>query len=497
MWLKGLFCKRFGFVVLILLAAIHFRGAAQELDPLKYEVSVNVKLLPLFATDKQGEPVYDLEANELQLFINGKPHKISDFKRFEIGYSREVTRRVGISEPIKKPTRQPDRMVFIIIDTVFNSNEGLKRSKKIAAHVIESSPVTEQFILLENSPMYGLKYIVGPETNKEILLKATDKISRLSETRMRKLFSSEGIPEVWEETPSMLPGMYSLQRTKRRAERMRYRTDIRRFSEVLSKFKYALKTITSPKITYLISEGPARGAFIKGSNQALYLFTYLKNIARAVNEGGSVLYAIDPKKLDDAGDEDASGEMSLTYLARESGGKYFAGAQVDKVVREVRRATAAYYEVAFAVGLDMEKRMNVEIRCRRQGVRIHTLNYAERDNPYRQMEALQKKVFAIDVVSGGSWSRMVGKVVKVRYKKVKDEKSRRAIEIQIPEAMQNQTADIFLVTQDPQTHKTDIDLKTKKLKPTETLRFKIEDNKDYYFTLIEPTNTYCIYNRIK
>jgi len=34
-------------------------------EPLSYKISVNVKLLPVFAMDKNGSPVFDLEKEDI------------------------------------------------------------------------------------------------------------------------------------------------------------------------------------------------------------------------------------------------------------------------------------------------------------------------------------------------------------------------------------------------------------------------------------------------
>jgi hypothetical protein len=213
-----------------------------------------------------------------------------------------------------------------------------------------------------------------------------------------------------------------------------------------------------------------------------------------------VLYTINPKRGDDIGDDEASGEMSLRYLASESGGKYFAGSKPKKIIERVKKTTAAYYEVFFTVIPDMGNDMSVHVECKRKGVRVHSLIHSERNKPYVRMEPVQKKVFALNVATGGSWSRMVGRVMKVKYKKAKTDKKEDeniyTIIIPLPKVMQDQRVDIFSIRMYPETQKTDVDFISREVKDVVNLKIKRRKGKNQFFVIIEPTSPYCIYNKI-
>jgi hypothetical protein len=316
------------------------------------------------------------------------------------------------------------------------------------------------------------------------------------------------------------------------SERQRYQHQVRYFTHVLSQFKYALKTIDRPKIVFLISEGIALGAFrakvntraphsdesgVSGgfasiltkneptvfdqnSIYSAFMLKYLVDVVRAINNGGSVLYTINPRRMNDINDDERSGEMSLRYMAAESGGKYFAGAKPKKIIEGIKKTTAAYYEVFFQVVPDMGSNMKIKIDCNRKGVHVHSLVHSEKNRPYLRMETVQKKIFALNVVKGGSWSRMVGKVMRVKYKRSQakkgEKKSSITLNIPLPKVMKNRKVDIFLVRQDPKTQKTRIDLAGSKLADMAVIKLKPMKKIDQYFVIIEPTAPYCIYNKI-
>lgn len=471
-------------------------------EPLSYEVSVDAMLVPLFVVDSKGNPVYDLAREELELYVNGTPMEITWFKRFEFEYDKVTNREVAVKkEPVLKP---PDRIIFIIIDGVFNSSPGLRRSKKIAVDIIKEGGEGDRFVIVQNTPSGGIKHIAGPGGTREFLIKKVKKIIPMNAVWKRGLFSGGGI--YGRRSGSDLKTTFRGQ-----LEVMEYQKSVKRLGLVLARFKYVLKTITRPKIVFLISEGISKGAFEEnsginsGPEHSIYspvflkirLFDYLKKIVNAVNNGGSVLYAINPQNILKSVDERASGEISLRYLAGESGGKYFAGSDTRKIIKQVRKTTAAYYELAFNIPSQLGENLKLKIICKRKGTRVHTLSRSERNRPYRKMEALQKKVFAYNVVTGGSWSRMLGTVEKANFKKMKKDKNKFVIEVELPEEMKNRELDVFIIDTHPAGEAVSMHFKTAKATGTLRLNIKPAKIKNQSFVIIDPIETRCLFGELK
>ena len=226
-----------------------------------------------------------------------------------------------------------------------------------------------------------------------------------------------------------------------------------------------------------------------------YLFRYLNRIAKAVNYGGSVFYPVNPGRLNDTNDEDVMGEMSLRYLASESGGEYFTGADPMEIVKNINRATAAYYELVISLAQEMPLDMNVNIQCKREGITINSLNHIQKNHKYKLMAPMEKKVFAMNVVTGGSWSRMVCRVMKVPFKKSAAPKDRDhvTVVIPIPKQMKNRSLDMFQIDFDPTTEETDMNFVSREVATLAKVRIKVRPDKKQYLVLVEPQNNYCIY----
>ena len=185
-----------------------------------------------------------------------------------------------------------------------------------------------------------------------------------------------------------------------------------------------------------------------------------------------------------------------------SGGAFFIDPDIDTMVTSIKKTTAAYYEVVFMQKEEMKKRQRILIKSKRKDIVIHTLNYTEAEKEYKKMEKMQKKVFAINVATEGSWSRMVGQVRRTRYKKLQKEKKGKStfykIEVPIPEDIRNKHADIFLLRFDKSYEHADINYINQTLKEKEVLEIKSKKGKKLlYFVIIEPESTHTIYNQVR
>ncbi len=510
-------------------------------EPLKYEVTVSVFMVPLFALDPKGNPVYDLKQNELELYVNGVQVKIADFERFEFSEDQEYTKTIARDQTKQHIKKQRERVKFIIIDSTFNSFYGFRRSKRIAIDLIKESPLFDSFIILMNTPGGGLKYIKSTdESNRKEVIKEINRLKPAMESYREDLFTDNPL------TGSLNPGIFDprdnknirdsavkMLKIEKKNEKTRYGLNVRIFSYAISQLKYALKTIKKPKIVFLISEGVARAAFsavwekeansgepkiigkdqhrfesafynddrISGAKKGLYSFflmEYLKDIAKSINYGGAVLYTINPRKGSDTNDKGTSGEMSLNYMAQESGGKYFEGSNTKKIIKQIKKATAAYYNIAFYYTPKLKEKITIQIQCKRKGVKVKTLKYVEDEKPYIKMEKLQKKLFALNVVTGGDWSRMVGRVRRIKFKKVKKRDNKIILDIKVPKGMKNHKVDIYIIYRNPKTNKIDFNIiENREIKDNVKLNIKYKKKRKIYFVIIEPKLTHCLYNKIK
>jgi hypothetical protein len=507
----------------ILALALTF-AFSQEHEPIKHEVSVNRMVIPVFAFDSSGKPVFDLQKEELGLYINGYPVEINSLNRIQFESDSETTKKVkegagktGEEEPL---TRK--RVVFLVLDTMFNSFYGLKNARKIANKLVENDTAASEFVIMQNSLFGGLKLIGGPETDKKKIKKYIKKVMSIPEDN-----PIESDYDITVRSP-LVP--WQQKKMIRREERKFEKEKIKIFVDFISRLKYSLEAIDQPRIVFLISEGFPQILFYEANLDVQGHISYdptpffmLKQLVKEINDGGSLFYTIYPGRVnlqirpphDPGAAKGEQGELpdlgytlddvyipivrdsgieSLKTLGVGSGGQFFDGTN-ERIIKEIHKTTTAYYELAFNPRPEFGPDMHIKIKCKRKGVRIDSLVRTVKSKAYADMLDIQKKVFALNVVMERNWANREEKIKKGDFKWRDNEQT--ALEVKIPENMKNHPVDIFIIQFDGDFKNPDIKMTRQMVTDTAAIDFKKKENKQTaYFLIVEPVSTLCIYNEI-
>jgi hypothetical protein len=369
----------------------------------------------------------------------------------------------------------------------------------------------------------------GPESDKKKLKKYIRKISGLPDRNPR----AESFDVTQRSSRNPNRDFDQRQSLEKREDRKHAKEKIKFFVDFLGRLKYTLQSIDKPKLVILISEGLPEILFFEKNPFITRNISYdpqpilnIKRLVKEINEGGSIIFAVYPGRdklykekfnfaqlgkgaptgafapiydetLDsiDIPISRTSGIESLKAIAAGSGGQLFEG-HSEQIVTEIREKTSAYYELAFSPGVGTAENMTIKIKCRRKGIKINYLAHAAKSKAYIDMDKIQKKVFALNLVMGRKWASRMAKMDKLNYRWQNNEK--KMIQVKIPGMMKGRSVDIFLVRFEEGFKNPDIFLENKKVSDTEIIEIKEKkDNQSVYFLIIEPESVVCLYNMIK
>jgi hypothetical protein len=475
--------------------------------------------IPLFAVDSEGKPYLDLKKEDLELYINEKLIETAELKNFSLPQAAEIPER----------SRNPEKINFIVFDSMFSSNFGVKRSRQIASKIVANAPAGDSFVLLVNSPREGLKLIFGPEGDKEVLLKKIKKAKLYpgadwfkdmfsSRDSFMERFTAESDYNANQYAdPFRLPPETSLDYRKQ------YIQEVRRFIQEADQIRFAFQMVDKPKILYFFSEGFQDAErmdklfnpslvetpdFSRSSQEIKFdtidfsgvIHEYYRKLLDIFKESGNIIYSVNPGQLKTMS-YDPSGAMMLEFL---TGGEryYFQGLDMDALIDGLLNASAAYYELVCSREGIPGREQKIALNCHDENIHLYTPHLMI-EKTYNQMAAGQKKMFAWDIATEGFLSQMAGRTEKADYRKTitttKEKLYQCTIDLIIPVEMQNHPADIFYLSLQKKAKKWNIQMTSKTVSREEKLIFILKEkmnNYDLYFVFIDRATGKAISNKI-
>lgn len=181
------------------------RQDRQSQTPLQHEVSVTLKLIQVYVTDKKGNPVLDLTKDDFIILDGGLEKTITEFEKHVLKPPAESAPQPPAEEVV--PTQAPaarslSRKYFLFFDFAFNSQRGIQQSLQAALHFLDKDVKPgDEVALLSYSMIGGLQfheYLTGDHTKVKDALKAitvkaiAGRASEIEEAYWRE--AQEGLP---------------------------------------------------------------------------------------------------------------------------------------------------------------------------------------------------------------------------------------------------------------------------------------------------------------
>jgi VWFA-related protein len=412
---------------------------------LQYEVSVILKLIHVYVTDKSGKPVVDLTRDDFVLTDNGKPVILTEFERHILESASGGTPAPAAPAVAPAPSETAkasapglmNRKFFLFFDFAYNNLRGILKAKKAALHFLDNNVrADDEVALLTYSALKGLTVEEYLTSDRDKVRKVLDRIDRKANAGQ----ATEVEDKYWRlievgggDDPNALRG--EREDSKRMAET---------FLLKLTALAKALRLIPGQKQFILFSTGLP--------NSLVYGYV-IKNSAfrqppsdaagdrvlRARNEemdrefaaSGCTFYAFDtresavpaplfaydeatmgggrsamfgPGGVSHAGsnvfrDSGTTGQNVLERLSNITGGKYYSNINLyEKNLDEVQSITGSFYVLGYSIGQEYDGRFHeVRVRVKRPGcvVRAQTGYFAPK--PYAEYSEIEKRLHLFDL----------------------------------------------------------------------------------------------------
>lgn len=408
--------------------------------PLQYQVSVTLKLIQVYVTDKSGKTIQDLTKDDFTLYDNGKPVTITEFERHKLA---PVSPGAEAPPPEAKPGPAPveartiHRKFIILFDFAFNTARGVAASIDAARHFLDSEVRPEdELAFLSYSMLKGLRiheFLTTDHAKVRTALAAVsakDIAGRADEVEQAYWMLVELRPE-------------SEELTRMEVERSDSARQAENYFRVLTRLAKALRLVQGQKTVLFFSNGVpsslvhssrraggrtsllpgmTAGSTFEIGNSVLRPLqeTMLKEFSASncsiyafdTRESSKIpaLFAVDELNLRTGGgilgadgkvfrDDKTTGMDSLRRLSKQTGGKYYSNIVLhEKNLEEVSAVTGTYYVLGYSISAAADGQFhNVKIEVKRKGCQVRTQPGYFNPKPFGEYTDLEKTIHLFDL----------------------------------------------------------------------------------------------------
>jgi VWFA-related protein len=386
-------------------------------QPLQHDVSVTLKLLQVYVTDKQGKAVKDLDKEDFEIWGDGKIQKITEFEAhaLTLGVRGAETEAPGLpSAPAV------NRKYFFFFDFAFNEAAGILASKKAALDFLDTrirpgdeigilsydvykGLVLNEYLTMDYSKIRDVIQGIGA---KKYLGRAAD-------------IESDYLKSLGEVTSALDKEDRGLERAMKNLkdqEKRIYESQSADFTNAIVAFSKAVRYISGNKSIILFSSGIAKYVmygsekfisekFLRPYTTGEYGNANLRSayidMCKSLAASNCSIYSINTSTSGSKRfiERDLAGDASLKQLAQETGGKYFDNIKgYEKINEEIQNITGSYYVLGYPITEKWDgEHHTIKVKVKRKGCEVHGQTGYFNQKPFTEYSEDEKVLHLIDL----------------------------------------------------------------------------------------------------
>jgi VWFA-related protein len=428
---------------------------AQDVSkPIQHEVSVVLKLIQVYVTDKKGKPVEDLSLDDFIVTDSGRPVVLTDFERHSLQTpSEEALKAEAAAEKQAHQAAPPaTRKFFLFFDFAFNNGRGLVKAKRAALHFLDKEIGPDDEVGVLTYQMFK-----GVQVH-EFLTKDHAKIRQVVDTIGSKDIAgraSEIELQYWLMAQEPLPGVGGESGAEANARRpatdnlTALRDESKRIAQIfilrLTALAKAFRYIPGQKQVLFFSTGvpssiiygsqagnpsnlrdrakfDAGDRVLRTQNEEMYkefgasnctfyafdtresakeadLFAYDRLTFETGARGLASTQGIYQDSTDVFRDDKTLGLNSLKRLTDITGGKYYSNINMfERNLEQVKTLTGTYYVLGYSIGEKEDGEFHeIKVTVGRPGCEVRAQSGYFNPKPFGQLTKLEKELHLYDL----------------------------------------------------------------------------------------------------
>lgn len=443
--------KKAVYLTLLFSFFIFFSAANQKLIPsqeknaettLQHQVTVTLKLVQIYVTDKKGYPVIDLEKEDFIIHDNGDKKQITEFEKHILHLPPSITEDTEAVQDTHPSSSQDlmSRKFFLLFDFAYNNAKGIKKAKKAALHFLDTqvqpsdevgvlsyttikSLTLHEYLTRDHNEVrklvdaFGIKDRAGRAENfeEDYWFRVTGQnpidASKAGKITFKQGAQTEDRP-ITGDTPEFekfqaqedgnVHALHFLQRIKDFAEALRYIPGYKHIILFSSGIPYSLMYgIQHPSETWDMTRGidtmlKQRWDFGNRLIQERY-----DDMLKELASSNSTVYTIDTEDLSSTVGVDPrlKGGYTLQTMASSTGGKYFGDVNsYEKHMEKIQNMTGCFYVLGYYIDEKWDGDYHkIKVKVNRPGLEVHAQKGYYNPKPFSDYTKIEKKLHLVDL----------------------------------------------------------------------------------------------------
>jgi VWFA-related protein len=408
----------------------------QKQEPLRHEVTVTLKLVQVYVTDKKGNPVQDLEQKDFIVFDNGKKQRVTEFERHILALpalAKAAQPEEAGKTPLPAARALMTRKFFLLFDFAYNNPKGILKAKEAALHFIDTKlQPTDELGVLSYSGLNSLSIVEFLTSDhhqaREViagigLKQSAGRVENLQEKYYQEVTGTNPVDAgEW--------GKITLRKPENQLPDMGVKLDLEKdptlrnwkfqekgefyalmFSEKMKVLAQALRYVPGQKHVVLFSSGvpysliygiqaPYGDGRLGSWGDSLLKQRY-EDMLQELSASNCIIYALNTEEIGASLRKDLGtmGVFSLQKMTSATGGKYFGNiSDYEKDLEKIQNLTGCYYVVGYSIDDQWDGAYHkIRVEVNRPGCEVHAQKGYFNSKPFPKYSDLEKMLHLVDL----------------------------------------------------------------------------------------------------
>lgn len=394
----------------------------EQTQGLQHEVTVTLKLIQVYVTDKKGNPAVNLKKEDFVIYDNGKKQSITEFEQHILSLpsiEEKVQPEIIQESKLPAPPELMNRKFFLFFDFAYNNAKGILKAKEAALHFMDTQlQPSDEVGLLSYSAINSLTLHEYLTTNHMKIRQVVESFGEKEIHGRAENFEIEYWRAIMGENPldvSKRGGVFDKGDKRKEvldSERRESRFQAHHFFPKMIDLAKSLRYIPGYKHVILFSSGvPYSIMYGTQSFSSLkYGFENLgdpnlregyEDMLKELSASNSAVYVLDTEELRAriGVDTRVTGVFTLQKMSSATGGKYFGNVNnYERHLEKIQDLTGCFYVLGYYIDEKWDgKYHKIKVKVNRPGCKIYSQKGYFNPKPFTEYNKTEKTIHLVDL----------------------------------------------------------------------------------------------------